>query len=384
MKREEAQTLILDQCSEGVRKDVGQRGILIRIWRECEAFETLRVERKAKGVGADDLEDPLPEGEQQHDVQSFDSHVHWEPHLSELLCEPLYGRIKREAKRQGIHTVIPLDRVRSAAEVSRTAVGKTLGMAPGIDIKVMSNPMPTGPREGGVRDHYLLVWLVQLLFLGRWAVLGQAYTVGGAPWVSFRRCMEYPWFIRERVTPLKGPFPDLARCIRCEHETRSLWANSMSKGKTLEQAMAENEPKQAALWLWTTESENHNAPAAPELPQDRPATCPPPPPPASHRSRSPRGAGRPPLQRTRPQGSTTPAASVTLSATHTRGGKRICEAWNAHPNGFSDTNFCKWGFAHLQFFRQPRRIVWADWQAPMHTPWLRSSSLFAARCRSSG
>ena len=123
---------------------------------------------------------------------------HNELPLSELLCEPLCGRLKRESKSAVVHTVLPLARVRTAPEVSRTAVGKNLGMALGVDIKSMAFASPHGPRPDDVRGHHLLVWLVQVLFLGGWAVLVHVFTKDGKPFVSLRKCMRH---VREQVAP---------------------------------------------------------------------------------------------------------------------------------------------------------------------------------------
>ena len=342
LNRGEVQSMILDQIGdEELKKNIGQRGLLVKFWREAEAMEALRLERKVKGVAPDDLEDPLPDGEHAGDLQRFtQAGVQWEPALSEQLCEPLYGRLKREALRAKQHTVLPLERVRSAAEVPRTAVGKILGMAPGIDMKVAQHPMPTGPRPGGVRDHYLLVWLVQVLFLGGWAVLGRVILRGEGPdrvpFASFHQCWTYLRFIRERVTPMKGPFPDLARCIRCENDTRLLWASAMSKGQTLDEAMASCAPQQSAIWLWTTETDNRNIPDVPSLPQDLPA--PRSPSPRQRAQRQQRSRSRQPRQ--------APAPYVADSLT-TRSGKRICQEFNNSAHGCGDTSKCKNGDLHI-------------------------------------
>ena len=60
----------------------------------------------------------------------------------------------------------------------------------------MANAMPHGPRPDGSRDHHLLVWLVKVLFLGGWAVLGHVLTEDDMPFVSFRKRMEYLSFVR--------------------------------------------------------------------------------------------------------------------------------------------------------------------------------------------
>ena len=72
VKLQKVETPILDQVGDAsLKADRGQRGVLTKTWREADAFENLRLERKDKGVGAEDLEDPLPEGEHCTDVPTF-------------------------------------------------------------------------------------------------------------------------------------------------------------------------------------------------------------------------------------------------------------------------------------------------------------------------
>ena len=354
-KREEIQTSILDQLGDSALKnDAGQRGVLTKVWRECEATEALRLDRKARNVGAYDLEDPLPDGIHDTDVTTFSSTgISWTPAISELLCEPLYGRLKREAASAKSHSVLPLERVRSSAEVPRTAVGKKLAMAVGIDLHVNQYAMPDGPRSGSVRDHHLMVWLTQVLFLGGWSVVGKAVVKGGKPFVSFQACMDYVRFIREHVTPLQGPWPPLARCIRSDFETRSLWASAMSPpgNSTLEEAMVSCTPQQAAIWLWTTESENLNSPQVPTLPQDVPQRS------SRRRSRSRsqghkqgqssrrRSRSRSPDRMHGVQGNTQLWLEQYTKGLSTTKGKKICQAFNNSPTGCSSP--CPHGHLHI-------------------------------------
>ena len=205
-------------------------------------------------------------------------------------------------------------------------------------MKVAQPVLPPGPRPGGVRDHYLMVWLVQVLFLGGWAVLGRVVMrgVGAAakPFASFHQCWAYLRFIREKVTPLKGPFPDLARCIRCEYDTRTLWASAMSKGQTLDEAMVSCASQQAAIWLWTTESDNRNVADVPTLPQDMPLIRGPAP-----RSRSPR---RPADRQSRLY-----PAPYVADGLVTRSGKSICQVYNRSAHGCGDDIKCKNGDLHI-------------------------------------
>ena len=89
--------------------------------------------------GADDSEEPLPEGEHRTDASTFQRSC-------ALFGEPIQGRLKREFLRAGVQTNRPLARVRTAADVSRAAVGKPLDMALVVDTKIMAIAMPDGPR----------------------------------------------------------------------------------------------------------------------------------------------------------------------------------------------------------------------------------------------
>ena len=124
--------MLLDQVGDpALKTDQGQTSQLVRIWRECDAGETERLRRKTTGTRPDDLEDPLQEGTHSTAIERFETHgIHWKPALTEALCEPLYGRLWRESTHTSPCTVIPLDRIRTIAEVPRTSVGRTLGVAP--------------------------------------------------------------------------------------------------------------------------------------------------------------------------------------------------------------------------------------------------------------
>ena len=99
------------------------KGMLTELWREVDHAESLRLQRKAPGMKEDDLEDPLPSHVGEGLRQRFLDRYRFQLPLSETLCEPILGRIKREIDRK-THTLIAVDRVRSAKESSREAAGK--------------------------------------------------------------------------------------------------------------------------------------------------------------------------------------------------------------------------------------------------------------------
>ena len=95
---QEIQASILDHIP-GMERALGQRGLLVKLWRQADAGEKVRLDRLARGVGSDDLEDPLPDGDHSGDVEKFNKAYGNDLDLTELLCEPLYARLKRECKR---------------------------------------------------------------------------------------------------------------------------------------------------------------------------------------------------------------------------------------------------------------------------------------------
>ena len=58
---------------------------------------------------------PLPDSVADSALQRFTATCHIELSLDEQLCEPLFVRMKHEMERS-IHTLLPVDRVRSARE----------------------------------------------------------------------------------------------------------------------------------------------------------------------------------------------------------------------------------------------------------------------------
>ena len=74
--------------------------------------------------------------------------------------------------------------------------------------------------------------------MGGWAILGRNMELtAGALFVTYQQCRGYIRYIRERVAPVLGKFPDLARFLHSDKETRTVWATLMSTGMTLGQAI---------------------------------------------------------------------------------------------------------------------------------------------------
>ena len=83
--------------------------MLTEIWREADQLETLRLQRKASGCREDDMEDALPEHVNESFRDRWIKRYNFELLLSETLCEPLVGRIKREFDRKS-QSLIQVDR----------------------------------------------------------------------------------------------------------------------------------------------------------------------------------------------------------------------------------------------------------------------------------
>ena len=117
-----------------------------------------------------------------------------------------------------------------------------------VSMKVDQPVMPIGLREGGIRYYSLLVWLVHIHFVGGWALVGRVIspTINNVitPRVSCQTCWTYVMFVRDRVTPLLGPLPDLRRCNESEKSVRLLAATSMqNNAMNLDQTILATTPR---------------------------------------------------------------------------------------------------------------------------------------------
>ena len=126
--------------------------------------------------------------------------------------------------------------------------------------------------------------------------------------------------------------------------TRARWASAMSRGR-LEKARWENTASQAAIWLWTTERHNRNAPNVPTLPQEivsqvEQAACQP-----KTRSRSPR---RPPLL---PLLLATPLPRILVAEC------AFCDAFNRHETGCSTDGKCQNSDLHICNYPNPEGVL---------------------------
>ena len=273
LSRDEIQSGILDAVPAH-KDDRTQRMVLHKIWREAEEVERLRVARTAKGVQEDDLEDPVPTGKIDEDIATFASAHRWTPRLSEMLCEPLFARITREIQRR-THTVIPLDRVRAGDETSRRAVGEQIAVSTHLSMRLGAAGVTLGTRD--ITDNFVALHLVRLLFEGGYAVIGHAIRIDGKPFCTYQECHDYVLDFAQWATPFNAEHPPLHRVLKAHSETHALWAKSMRLGRTLSEAMKDNESKVAALWLFACEGEAQKAARADQTTADMEA--------AQHRER---------------------------------------------------------------------------------------------------
>ena len=108
---------------------ISQRAILCELWREADIAEQHRLENKAKGLSQNDFEEPLPIGALDGYLDKFEAFYHYRPFFTEILAEPLVGRLKREIDRKTF-TVLPLARVRNNKESPNQAMGKRASPSP--------------------------------------------------------------------------------------------------------------------------------------------------------------------------------------------------------------------------------------------------------------
>ena len=304
--REEVMSLLVARVP-ATANDRNQKAVLTRLWREADQAENLRLTRQANGVEQDDWENPLPEQTRSSLMQRFVTKYSWRPSLRELLCEPLLGRMQRELDRKSF-TVLSLDRIRTQRETSRTSAGKQLQVAQDVHLHFGSAGLPKAPREVGT--NWLYVSLLEVLMLA-WSIIGCFQDNGSSTlFASMQTCRDYLVYVKSKATPLSGSHPPLHLVRQADEETRSLWAEQMRNGSTFDQAVANMDSKQAALWLFANKQDVAEAQGS--LPDFGT-------PPKEPKRRQSEDLSTPPPKRQN---------SDTSTCTHTKSGEEICGMYN--------------------------------------------------------
>ena len=231
-QRSEIQSHILNHVA-ACKDDRGQRATL------CEDIaEQHRLENKAKGLSQNDFEEPLSIGALDGYLDKFEAFYHYRHFLTEILAEPLVGRLKREIDRKTF-TVLP-----AVSATTRRVQSRRWGSTSSSPRTWLSSSVRP------VVDHHLAVYLCKVLWEGGWAVVGNFEHTDGSQFASLQACKTYVREFAEAATPLGRPHPPLVEVLAADEDTRALHAASLQKGLSLDLAIKTNEGKKAALWLW--------------------------------------------------------------------------------------------------------------------------------------
>ena len=195
----------------------------------------------AREQGEGLVKEPLPIGALDGYLDKFEAFYHYRPFLTEILAEPLVGRLTREIDR----TVLPLGRVRNNKESTKQAVEKRPTLTTNITLFLGANQVPISERP--VVDNHLAVYLCKLLWDGGWAVVGNFEHTDGSQFATLQACKTYVLEFAEAATPLGRPHPPLVKVLSADEDTRALHAAPLQKGLSLDLAIKTNEGKKAAL-----------------------------------------------------------------------------------------------------------------------------------------
>ena len=159
-----------------------------------------------------DFEEPLPIGALDGYLDKFEAFYHYRPFLTEILAEPLVGRLKREIDRKTF-TVLPLGRVRNKKESTKqTPFTTNMALFLGADQVPIS--------ERPVDDNHLAVYLCKVLWEGSWAVAGNFEHTDGSQFASLQACKTYVREFAEAATPLGRPHPPLVKVLAADEDTQ--------------------------------------------------------------------------------------------------------------------------------------------------------------------
>ena len=303
--REEVMTVILDSVNTlQANQRRAQKTILTELWRECEHAEQLRLSRKATGSAPDDAETPLDTQITESMLAKFEQRYGYKPPLNEQLCDPLLGRIKREIDRKS-HTLIPVDRVRTARESARVTRGSSVQLPGDLELKLPGGSVRSN-RE--VKTVFQYLWLLEVLLIAGFVMVGNFVDASSKTlWASLQVARDYLSFVRSKAAPFSGSVAPLDRVRSADEDLRCLWAEHMRRGMTFDQAVTASIPKQEALWLFAHGRDIDEAREVIDASDSRRRTSPP-----------------PKKQRTDPPTPTKTSRPVDSTKT----GKAICRLWN--------------------------------------------------------
>lgn len=239
------------------RNDRAVKAKLTKLWRAAENSEKLSDQNRQHGGPADNLEDPLPEKVLQSLLDRFSrTYGGLKPSGDELLCAHLLGRLNREIER-GTHTVVTVLRVRTFREGNRSAQARRIKLGETLSLTMSGADVERGPREVALNPTY--VQLLNVLFEGGYAVVGNFETKKGSKWAHLQQCRDYCNYVRNKACPLDEAHPALGKVIKADEDTRALFADSMRGGMSLGEAMDANRSRMEAIWLWACGKEAADA-----------------------------------------------------------------------------------------------------------------------------
>jgi hypothetical protein len=261
--------------------------------------------------------------------------------MESSLCDPLVARLKRECDRRS-HTLITIDKVRTAKETSRSTTGKSFVVGEEISIKIPGGNT-RGPRQ--IHNSYQYCQLLEIMLNG-YVFVGNFVHVGsGKLFASMQSAREYLEYVRRKACPLHGQ-PRLLNMVRSSDEdVRILWAEHMRAGKSFDEALELTTAVRAAHWLWTTKTdsdevrtrydqENEEEPLKRRRGNDWPAF-----PPSPH---TPKGKGKGDKSNAGSPARKSFSNGTTVDIT--KKGRAICRLWN---DGKCSSGTCKQDRLHI-------------------------------------
>ena len=217
-----------------------------KMWDLAKASSELGIKRRLEGVTDASLEVPLP----QEDVDKL-NRQHRQAYgfaLSDygMMWPHMLGRLQREISTNAFST-IPLNRVGALIEGGKSHAAKQWSQAPGVTTTV-------GGMAGKVRtveNNHVFVELLQIL-MNCYVLLGNFSVKSGGKWCSKAAAQDYFEFVKYRACPINHQWPDLAKCLNSEWQSRSAWLPHLKSGKSLTEAIEATKSERSGMWVWAT------------------------------------------------------------------------------------------------------------------------------------
>ena len=245
LEKERIMPDLVNACP-GVRNERKLLPALGKLWDLAKAQAELGIRRKLEGITEAALEVPLEQEVVDKLNRQHRASYGYQLSAFAMMWPHILGRVKKEIDQKAFST-IPLNRCGSQIEGGKSTAVKQWKSAPGVTTTVGG----MAGHKRSIENNHVFVELLQLL-MNAYTLLGNFKVPGGAVWCSKAAAVEYFEFVKYRACPINFKWPELAKCLNSEWQSRAAWLPHLQAGKSLTEAIELTKAERQGAWVWAT------------------------------------------------------------------------------------------------------------------------------------